>query len=250
MNIKAPDAGLVSDLRRLWQEAFGDTDAFLDGFFDTAWSQSRSRCVILAGEVAAALYWFDCVCRGKKIAYIYAVATGKKHRGKGLCRALMGHTHADLQENGYSGAVLVPAEGLFAMYESMGYRVCGSVREFSCKEAEMPVSLRQVGAEEYARLRIRYLPEGGVVQEGENLTFLSTFAQFYAGKDFCLCGSVQDGIFFGQELLGNTQSAPGILKALGCTQGNFRTPGCEKPFSMCLPFDDTAFPTYFGLAFD
>lgn len=250
MNIKAPDAGQISGLRRLWQEAFGDTDAFLDGFFDAAWSQSRSRCVILDGEVAAALYWFDCQCRGKKIAYLYAVATDRKHRGKGLCRALMGDTHAYLRENGYSGAVLVPAEGLFAMYESMGYRVCGSVQEFSCKKAEMPVSLRQIGAEEYARLRKGYLSEGGVVQEGENLAFLSTFAQFYAGEDFLLCGTVQNAAFYCQELLGNIRSAPAILKALGCAEGNFRAPGSEKPFAMYLPFDDALPPTYFGLAFD
>lgn len=250
MNIKAPDASCISGLRALWQEAFGDTDVFLDGFFHTVWSPERSFCLLTEGEVAAALYWFDCEYKGRKIAYVYAVATGKKHRGKGLCRALMAHTHAHLPTKGYSGAVLVPAEGLFSMYESMGYRVCGTVTEFSSRAADTPVSLRNIDAGEYARLRRELLPVGGIVQEGQNLAFLQTMASFYAGKDFLLCGTAQDGTFYCQELLENAQTASGILKALGCEKGNFRIPGSEKDFAMYLPFDDAPPPTYFGLAFD
>lgn len=250
MIIKAPGSGDIRQLRALWQEAFGDEDTFLNGFFETAWSPERSRCAVVEKDPAAALYWFDCSLGGRKIAYLYAVATAKRHRGKGLCRALMEDTHAHLREKGYAGAVLVPAEGLFAMYGSMGYRVCGKVTEFSCAAGEKAVKQEKIGAQTYTQLRKRFLPEGGVVQAGGSLAFLSTFASFYAGEDFCLCGSVENGTFFCQELLGNAQAAPGILRALGCETGSFRIPGEEKEFAMYLPFDDTEPPTYFGLAMD
>jgi hypothetical protein len=78
MNINAPTLDLIPALRGLWKEAFGDSDDFLDMFWRTAFSYDRCRCVTVDGEVAAALYWFDCECRGERVAYIYAVATAKK----------------------------------------------------------------------------------------------------------------------------------------------------------------------------
>lgn len=246
MVIASPDASRISGLRQLWKLAFGDTDAFLDQFFETAFSPERCRC-ITQDTVVAALYWFDCSCGGRKMAYLYAVATHPDHRGKGLCRRLMADTHALLKEQGYAAVLLVPQEeGLRKMYANMGYQNATSVSEFFC-EAGKPVVLSEVDAAEYAVLRRQYLPEGGVVQEGANLRFLHTYAKFYAGKDFLAAVSTEQIV----ELLGNRAAAPGILGALNLTSGTVRMPGDEIPFAMFLPLmPDVSAPKYFGLAFD
>ena len=62
-------------LRRLWKQAFRDSDAFLDSFFSVGYSCDRCRQLSLDGQLAAALYWFDCSLAGKPVAYVYAVAT-------------------------------------------------------------------------------------------------------------------------------------------------------------------------------
>ena len=242
MKIDYPLEGQTEGLRTLWKEAFSDSDAFLDIFWDTAFSPDRCRCITAAGQVAAALYWFDCRLGDRPIAYIYAVATAKEYRGQGLCRHLMDDTRRLLAELGYSGIVLVPDAPLFDMYAGMGYRVCSYVQEFSCRSNGTPATLRQIDAEEYARLRRQYLPDGGIVQEGENLAFLSAITKLYAGEDFLYAEDA--------ELLGNADAAPGILAALGKDSGNFRCPGSEKPFAMHLSLDGTPAPAYFGLAFD
>lgn len=230
-------------LRRLWQESFGDSDAFLDGFWGTAFAYDRCRCISTNGEIAAALYWLDCRCDGAPMAYIYAVATARLHRGQGLCRALMEDTHSLLKRLGYAGCILVPGEKeLFAMYEKMGYTCCGGMDTIP-RSAGAPVLLREVTADEYGTLRKAYLPEHGVLQDG--LDFLSTYAKFYAGEDFILAATDTLGL----ELLGNADAAPGILGALGKKSGRFRVPG-TAPFAMFHPFADVPTPGYFGLAFD
>ena len=121
MNIDLPKSSYVPQLRALWKEAFGDTDEFLDTFFTAAYSADRCRCCTENGEVIAALYWFDCSYGDEKIAYIYAVATAKAHRGRGICKRLMEDTHAYLSAHAYGAAMLVPgSEGLFAFYERLG----------------------------------------------------------------------------------------------------------------------------------
>lgn len=251
MGIEHPTPELEPRLRALWKLAFGDSDEFISLFFSTAYAPERCRCICEAGQAAAALHWLDCEFDGQKLAYIYAVATHPDFRGRGLCRTLMADTHAVLTARGYSGAILMPAEpGLRQMYGKMGYRECTRISEFSCTAGES-VPVRQVGREEYAALRRSFLPEGGVIQEGESLAYLETYAAFYAGEDFLLAAAPKKNALNGIEFLGNRDSAPGILGALGYTGGSFRTPGEDIPFAMFCPLStDEKMPSYLGFAFD
>lgn len=238
-------------LKQLWAAAFGDSEAFIELFFDTAYAPERCLYLTENGQVAAALYWLDGESDGQKFAYIYGVATHPEHRGKGLCRRLMAETHQLLAQQGYAGAVLMPAEpGLRKMYAKMGYRECCCMDQFDCTAGE-PVDVRAIGREEYARLRRSLLPEGGLIQEEENLAYLQTYASLYAGKDFLLAAVHEEGALFGMELLGNSNAAPGILGAMGYALGTFRRPGGDIPFGMGILFDKEAkLPSYLGLAFD
>ena len=253
MKIDFPIPAQGMDMARLWQEAFGDSFEFIEGFFCTAYSPARCRCVTIGGEVAAVLYWLDTEYDGQRFAYIYAVATKKSHRGKGLCRLLMEDTHTHLQGRGYAGALLVPqTAALREMYAAFGYRSCTTVSETFCAAGDVPAELHRIDAEEYARLRREFLPRSGVVQEGENLRFLETQVQFFRGPDFLLAAQkAEEDTLFGTELLGSADTAPGILKALGYRQGTFRTPGQKQDFAMFLPLAEGVLPPdYFGIPFD
>ena len=251
MKIDFPRPEQIPLLRRLWTEAFGDGEEFLDLFFENGFSQNRCRCVEIDGQIAAALYWFDCGFEGRKIAYIYAVATAKAFRGKGLCAALMENTHRILTQMDYSGAVLVPGDGgLFRMYGKMGYKICSQISELTCSPGEKAAVLRSVDAREYALLRRKLLPAGGVIQEGENLAFLEKLTSFYAGADFVFCAATEKGALHVPEFLGDITAAPAITAALGAAEGFFRHPGQERPFAMYRSLSDAPAPQYFGLAFD
>lgn len=241
----------IEPLRQLWQLAFGDSQEFIGFFFDTAYSPERCRSLVLNGRTAAALYWLDTEFQGQKLAYVYAVATHPDFRNRGLCRELMAQTHAELAEREYAGVLLMPAEPeLRQMYSKMGYRDCCRIAEFSCA-AGTAVPVRVVGTEEYAQLRRRFLPPDGVIQEGENLDYLRTYARFYAGEDFVLAAAPGKHLLNGIELLGNRDAAPGILTALGYAEGSFRTPGRDIPFAMFHPLTEpVTAPGYLGLVFD
>ena len=94
----------------------------------------------------------------------------------------------------------------------------------------------------------KYLPENGIVQEGQTLEFLSTFATFYATEDGILCANAQEGVIF--EYLGNPDSAPGVLRALGMDTAEIPTPGQEIPFAMFAPLNCTKMPGYLGITLE
>ena len=123
--------------------------------------------------------------------------------------------------------------------------------EFICEATGQPVTLREIGTEEYTALRRAYLPAGGVIQEGAALEWLHSYTTFYAGEDFLFSAAREGSHLLVQEFLGNSALAGGILSALGMETGRFRTPGKGQAFAMYLPFTaDCPTPSYFGLALD
>ena len=251
MRIDHPTSGEISGLRQLWKEAFGDAAGFLDAFFSTGFSPERCLYAGEGGTVAAALYWFHGSCDHKKIAYIYALATKESHRGRGIARALLERAAETLKDQGVSGMLLVPGgPTLFDMYRKLGFADTLRADTLAAEAAGPPIPVRQLSAEEYGYLRRAFLPEGSVVQEGENLAFLASYAELYAGDGWLLAGVLEDDRFTGMEFLGDRRVAPGILAALGAKSGTFRAPGEARPFAQYRSLDGTPAPRYFGLAFD
>ncbi len=253
MNIDKPIENDIFKLKKLWSDSFGDCDSDINIFFDAAFSSNRCMCCRENNDILASLYWFDCLFEGKRIAYIYAVSTAQKHRGKGICRKLMEHTHQHLADHGYAGAILVPAsQPLFEFYKNMGYKPCTTIGSYECNAEMEIISIRKIDKEEYINLRKTFLPSGGVVQESENIDYLSAQYNFYSGSDFLLASKISKSVLYGAELLGNICKAPQITYSLRCNSGKFRVPGNDQLFSMYIPFgkDDYTMPSYFGLAFD
>lgn len=252
MKIDFPVPKQYKQLIQLWQEAFGDTEEFIDGFFCTAFSPARCRCMVINKKVVAALYWMDVRKNEQRYAYIYAVAVAKSRRGNGLGRAMLEDAQAHLAFRGYDGILLVPgSENLRGYYEKHGYITCTHVHEFPAQAGDIPVSLQRINREEYALLRKDLLPAGAAVEEDENIAFLETLAFFYRGENLLLAAHMENGKLWCPEYLGDAAAAPGVLKALNCAEGHFRMPGDTFPFAMFLPLSKTAqAPSHLSFAFD
>lgn len=214
-----PETVHITGLRTLWKEAFGDEDTFLDLFFSTAFAPERCLCILIENNVAAALYWFQCEYSNQPLAYIYAVATAKVYRGRGLCQQLLTATHSTLKRQGYVGAVLVPgSETLFDFYKKTGYQTacyrntyhydlhtCMAQapivnQTFSANQtSDMPslsaasiFPMKEISATEHAALRKDFLPLDSILQEKENLAFLQTQLKFYSGENFLIAVTIID----------------------------------------------------------
>lgn len=227
MIIKPPSPADIPALRRLWQAAFGDTEAFIDSFFRTGFSENRCLLAQKDGQLLAALYWFDCLWEGKKLAYLYAIATNEQHRGRGICTALMARTHALLAENGCCGAILVPADDTLArMYGKMGYVPCCPV---ASPAGNGPTKTDEISPAEYEALRAELLPKGGVQHTTAAFSYLAGYTKFYRFPGGICCGWQAEGKLQLQELLPPGDNAP-------------------TRSVLYLPFTQSAtHPTYFAL---
>lgn len=253
MNIKPPKPKDLPALKQLWLQAFGDSEAFMESFFREAFREDRCRCLYRDDFPAAALYWFDCRWQDKPVAYIYGVATNQQFQKQGLCRALMEDTHRHLALLGYAGAVLVPSsQGLFSLYEKLGYRsFCPMERRTVAPTPGQTLALRAIAPGEYAALRPQFLPENSILQGEDALSFVSSFARFYAGEKLLFCAGQEGDTLYFQEYFGNADLLGQIVYTLGAGKGIVRLPGKGPDFAMYRSLDkDTTLPQYFGIAMD
>lgn len=237
----------TKQLKELWKLVFGDPDSAIDTFFRTAYSPDRCRYLEENGQPVSALYWLDCEYTGGKLAYIYAVATHPDHRGKGLASKLINETHQLLKMQGYAGAVLKPAKGLFPFYERLGYATCGYINTFHAKAGD-PLPLQELDTAAYARRRREFLPANSVIQEGATLDFLMTYAKVYDAGNALVCLYPDEQIIF--EFLGDPAAASGILGMLQIPEAHFITAGTDIPYVMHYPLNCPEKPGYLGITLE
>ena len=240
---------MITKLKKLWMHTFGDTAESVDAFFATGYEADRSAVICVDNQLISALYWLDYTWNGKKLAYIYAVATEENFRGQGFGRQLMEKAHAALQAQGYAGAVLVPAEKrLVRWYEKLGYQTFyrAKKQEFS---AGIATAVTELSGEEYARLRQEKKPDAPK-PDREVYDFFATYGSFYKAENCLFAASRQENTVHFQEFLGDFQKLPGIIAGMNAQSGFACVPDKDTTFAMYYPITEERMPDYFSFALD
>ena len=136
--------GIIS----LWGETFGDSREQVKAFF-AAFPDCRSYVAVEGGGVVSMVHALpQTLSPNISAVYLYAVATHKAHRGKGLCRNLMAFAEEDLKAQGVAACVLTPGEPfLFRFYENLAYETAFFRRRTPCSGG------RPISAADYAHRR-------------------------------------------------------------------------------------------------
>ena len=149
----------------LWQQAFGDSRESVQRFFES-FPNCRSFVAEEAGRIVSMVHALPPILSpNTPAAYLYAVATAKTHRGKGLCRRLMDFAERELKEE-FVLCVLTPGEpSLFRFYETLGYET-----SFYRSRNPFPGG-EEISLEEYAALREGLLTQSHIVYDEATLRY-------------------------------------------------------------------------------
>jgi len=156
----------LPEIFALWQEAFGDSPEAVSYFF-----KSFPDCISYvaedSGDVVAMVHALpQTLSPDTPAAYVYAVATRRSHRGRGLCRDLMAFAEGDLHARGFACCVLAPAElRLFDYYEGLGYKTAFTRRRVKFSGGT-PISLS-----EYLLRREQMLDKPHMVYDRATLSY-------------------------------------------------------------------------------
>ena len=246
--------GELPALQGLWERCFGDGPEVSGAFWERFSPDAYTRIVDRDG-IAAMASWVPVTLEGETGAYVYAVATAPAHRGRGLCRALMGELEDALAAQGMSFAALCPAEAsLYDFYAQKGYETAFYRRTRQIAAGDREIALTPVGPVEYGALREKNLQMPHCVWEEAALAYLhATGTRFYQLPDGCAAvASLPEGKIRIVELLGPEENAASLCRSLGAASAEVSTPGMELAQGMAKPLriGQKIPPAYLGFAFD
>ncbi len=117
----------VPALKQIWRECFGDSDEYIDCFFDDlfrdedmAVGDDGSGPVCMAALLPCTLVLGD---RSMPISYLYAMSTLPAVQGRGYASELLAFAARHCRDRGDAGIALMPADkGLLEFYKRFGYK--------------------------------------------------------------------------------------------------------------------------------
>ena len=255
----------IPALKALWKGTFGDPDALVDAFF-TLLPRVGAGLVCRDGGTPVAMAYLlgGLSAGGRKCAYIYAVATDERCRGRGIGDALMKACAELAGRWGCDTLCTSPAEpSLYDWYAktlAMGPAAFAADRFHTPGANALRLRPRPTDAETYCRRREELLAGS------PHMTFSAAYLELaeqvcracggglYAVGGGLACCYPEDGVLQLRELLcppAERDSAIAALAGFHETAGVLlRGPGGEKPCAAAAP--PSAFPRGFwwGLLLD
>ncbi len=148
---------MLGQMSELWNEAFGDAITAAEGYLSVL--LKYFYVYEEQGDVCGMLSLLPISLDGKKGRYVYAVATNRKDRGRGVATALIEYAKKLVLEGNVDFLVLVPAKkSLFEYYKRRGFLEFMSVKNCVkiCDGKCFDSYTEKIGAEEYFLLRKKY----------------------------------------------------------------------------------------------
>lgn len=225
----------IPALYTLWEEAFGDTKETIDLFFDTCFQMQNTLVAVCDGQVRSVVYLLrNALQNGGEAfsaSYIYAAATEKTYRGKGLMHALLTFVAETETARGTDFLYLVPANAhLFRYYEKCGYHIAfgKQIRTFSRAELQ--------SFAEIVKSTVPYIAWNRAV-----LQFSKKLAQQFGDRCICSAGGLAVWTQTGDclevtELYAADGRLPELLQELlrACKAMQFTLPlPCTAPTEKC-----------------
>lgn len=110
--------------KRLWQEVFGDEEAFIDTYLLRYDAPGQALVLQEQERVVAMLHLLPMHSELGRTIYVYGVATAPTHRGRGLASRLMEEAVRRIDASGADAAMLIPTPGeewLLSFYGRYGF---------------------------------------------------------------------------------------------------------------------------------
>lgn len=256
MNIRRADKSLLPQMKALWQLCFGDSEAYIEQYYDRFGAENsvvieRDGFLYAMGSCIPVDYVQPDgdVQRG---AYLYAVCTHPDFRGKNCCFNICAAAASYMEADGCDFLFLRPGEpSLVKMYKKFGYTMSMTAAEqdypATCADG---VTFRTLTAQDYAMYRQMLLRGGFIDWQAEALGHQAAQGELLAisGEDSFAIAAV-DGSRC-PEFLGDTALAGALAARLGLPSVRCRMPG-STPFAMAKALTGKPLPTgYAGFVFD
>ncbi|MBP2642115.1 MAG: GCN5-related N-acetyltransferase [Firmicutes bacterium] len=143
--VRLSSPGDIRQLKALWKACFGDSDRYIDFFYNNRYKPEESVVLLEGNAIATMLVLLPMSIRfseGQSFSagYLYAFATHLKFRGRGYGPNILQFVDTHLIKLGVDSTITVPATGMFDYFAKVGFIECFYIREAMIDSQAVPLS--------------------------------------------------------------------------------------------------------------
>lgn len=166
ITVRQPETHNVHALKNIWKVCFGDTDEYINTFFEKGFKPEYSLVALYDYKPVGMLYLLPALLehKGKEYIgqYVYAVGVKPEYRNMGVMRALEAKAVEQAKAAELSFLTLIPKnESFYKMYAKLGY----SASIYHNIRSHMPfkntrtdnITIRKCSKADYISMREIYL---------------------------------------------------------------------------------------------
>ena len=225
----------------LWQEAFGDSREAVEMFLNNRYLPQNTLVAEENGKIASMLFLLDGEVKAYdkllKAYYLYAAATLKEFRGKGIMAQMLREAEKLAQSGGVDLICLKPAEeSLYRFYEKHGYKTVFSIKTVTLiADYSSVTDVSGICPNIFAARETAFAGLDRFIWSKEAIDYAINQHKFYGGKVFdnregyCLY-STDGNICFVKEFCFTSQNASKVLTQIAAAEQ-------IKEFRIELPVD-------------
>lgn len=143
ITIRQSKAEDIPQQKELWKRCFGDSDAYVDMFYQKYCIPEQVLIVEEDGELNSMATMLETTMHfpdgtSYPVGYVYALATNPYIQGQGHARQLLAYADEYLQKKGMKCLTLVPASpSLHRYFDNLGLTECFATRKVEKMSAEL-----------------------------------------------------------------------------------------------------------------
>lgn len=143
IEVRTAQRGEVVRQKEIWKRCFGDSDSFIDFYYDHRYKEEETVVLLAKGKISAMLTRIPIRVvtpdhRDLNSTMFYAIATHPDDQHRGFATQIIDFSNRYLGEIHKELSVLVPAEKqLFDFYRNLGYREGFYIREAHLQDKEI-----------------------------------------------------------------------------------------------------------------
>ena len=265
---------MVPHLKTIWKEAFGDSDATIDFYFNRRYKAENTLVYLVHGMPVSMLTLLpsQMVVDGalRKVDYVYAVATLSAYRQRGLSTALLRYANTHLRDGVWTTFLTPATPSLFEFYYKQGYHDAFAVKEIElayvdlAKAAKVPANA--MTPERYKAIRdAHFYADGYVCWDLDSIAYIIAENALLGGRAleildrFLMIYCIRDNKIVVKETTLPHAMLPSAVKTVMEAEGlftasvrlhpNHAAGGAAKPFALTFK-PPRVQNSYFNLASD
>lgn len=166
IEVRHPEPHNIHAMKKIWQTCFGDTDDYVDMFFNTYFKPELALVAFADLKPVGIMFMLPatlCIDKKEYIGeYIYAAAVNPDYRKMGIMRTMERAVQNLSISQGLSFLALIPqTSSLYKMYEKFGYRTAfyTGIKSYMPFKSNMVTGIKMSSCskEEFIELRNQFM---------------------------------------------------------------------------------------------